>query len=148
MFPDEGLDKILSIFPKNGTNLASLYIGLFTSQTETTVPDRDATGGAAPSGFTEATGTAYARQEIAAASWGANADNGDGRRSAAAQVTFPTVGAAGWGTVNGFFIASNALSEAGDTLIYFANFDDVTAVTLNENDVIKVTPRIQINGIP
>lgn len=144
-FFDEGLDKILGIFPKNGTNLATLYIGLFTSQTASTVPARTATGGAAPSGITEATGTSYARQAIAAASWGAAATNGSGRKISAGQVTFPAAGAGGWGTANGFFIASLSASGAGDTLIFAANFDDTTAVTLNATDVIKITPSMQFD---
>lgn len=146
IFPDEGLDYILAIFPKNGSNIATLYIGLFTSQTASTVPTRDATGGATPSGWTEASGTSYARQSIAAASWGANADNGNGRKTTAGQVTFPAAGAGGWGTCNGFFIATAASSQAGDTIIYFANFDDTTAITVNENDVVKITPAMQFDG--
>ena len=146
IFVDEGLDKILGIFPKNGTNVATLYIGLFTSQTPTTVPARTAAGGAVPAGWTEATGTSYARQSIAAASWGSASTNGSGRKISAGQVTMPTVGAGGWGTVNGFFIATNSASGAGDTIIYFANFDDATAVTLNAGDVIKVTPSMQFDG--
>ena len=124
-----------------------MYIGLFSSQTASTVPARSATGGSSPSGWTEVTGTDYARQSIAAASWGANATNGDGRRTTAAQVTFPAAGSGGWDTANGFFIASHSASGAGDTIFYFANFDDTTAVTLSETDVIKVTPRIQKNGV-
>jgi hypothetical protein len=146
IFVDEGLDKIMSIFPKNGSNLASLYIGLFTSQSPTTVPARTAVGGATPSGWTEAAGVAYARQAIAAASWGAQVTNGNGRKSTAGQITFPTVGAGGWGTANGFFIATLVSSQAGDTIIYFANFDDLTAVTLNVGDSIKITPSMQMDG--
>jgi hypothetical protein len=123
-----------------------MYIGLFTSQTASTVPARSATGGGVPSGFTEATGTGYARQSIAASAWGAPTTSGSGRKTTAGQVTFPTVGAGGWGTVNGFFIATHAVSEAGDKLIFFANFDDLTANTLNENDVQKVTPAMLFNG--
>jgi hypothetical protein len=146
IFVDEGLDKIMSIFPKNGSNLASLYIGLFTSQSPTTVPARTAVGGATPSGWTEAAGVAYARQAIAAASWGAQVTNGNGRKSTAGQVTFPTVGAGGWGTVNGFFIATLVSSQINDAIIYFANFDDLTAVTLNVGDSIKITPSMQMDG--
>jgi len=146
IFVDEGLDKIMSIFPKNGSNLASLYIGLFTSQSPTTVPARTAVGGATPSGWTEAAGVAYARQAIAAASWGAQVTNGNGRKSTAGQVTFPTVGAGGWGTVNGFFIATLVSSQINDAIIYFANFDDLTAVTLNVGDSIKITPAMQMEG--
>ena len=81
IFTDEGLDKILGIVPKNGTNVSSLYIGLFTSQTASTVPARTAVGGAAPSGWTEATGTSYARQAIAAGLVGLLRNPGRGRGS-------------------------------------------------------------------
>jgi hypothetical protein len=93
IFTDEGIDTIMGVMPKNGTNFATLYCGLFTSQSATTVPARTATGGASPSGWTEAAYTSYARQSIAAASWGAQATNGSGRKTTAGQVTFPTVGA-------------------------------------------------------
>ncbi len=146
IFTDEGLDKILSIVPKNGTNLASLYIGLFTSQTASTVPARTAVGGAVPSGWVEATGTSYARQAIAAASWGAASTNGSGRKITAGQVTFPTVGAGGWGTVNGFFLATASASGAADVTIFFANFDDTTARALSASDVLKITPSMQFDG--
>ena len=146
IFVDEGIDKIMGIFPKNGTNIATLYIGLFTSQTASTVPARTATGGAVPAGWTEATGTDYARQSIASTSWGAASTNGNGRKITAGEVTFPTVGAGGWGTATGFFIATNSASGAGDVIIYFANFDDTTANTLNAGDVQKVTPSMQFDG--
>lgn len=149
IFPDEGLDWILGIIPKGNSNAApaqTLYIGLFTSQTASTVAASTATGGASPSGWTEATGTSYARQSIAAGSWGAAAAGTGGRKSTAGQVTFPTVGSGAWGTVNGFFIATNSASGAGDKVIYFANFDDVTAIVTAQNDVIKVTPVFQFNS--
>ena len=58
-----------------------------------------------------------------------------GRQQTYPQVTFPTVGATG-ATINGFYITNN-----GHTIcIGQANFDDVTAVVLATNDVIKVTP--------
>lgn len=144
IFPDEGLDHILAIFPSNGAGDATLYIGLFTSQTASTVPARTAQN-VGPVGWTEATGTDYARQSIAAASWGLLATNGNGRRLTAAQVTFPTVGAGGWGTVNGFFIASTVDQSSG-VIIYFANFDDGNAKALVAGAVEKVTPSIQFDG--
>lgn len=139
-FTDEGIDKIMGIVPKNGTNVASLYIGLFTGLTGSTVPARTATGGASPAGWTEVTGTSYARQQILAASWGAQSTDGNGRKSTAGQVTFPTAGAGGWTRADGFFLATNSASGAGDVTIFFANFDDTTSVTLASGDVIKVTP--------
>ena len=53
-------------------------------------------------------------------------------------MTFATATAV-WGTVNGFIVASGATGGAG-TVWYGANFDDTTAVAVNTNDVIKVTP--------
>lgn len=145
IFVDEGIDKILGIIPKNGTNLASVYIGLFTGLTGSTVPARTATGGASPAGWTEVTGTSYARQQILAASWGAASTNGNGRKITAGQVTFPTAGGA-WTRADGFFLATNSASGAGDVLLYFANFDDGVSVTLATGDVIKVTPSWQLDG--
>jgi hypothetical protein len=142
IFPDEGLDLLMGIVPKNGTNLSNLYIGLFTSQTPTTTPTRTMVL-ATQTGMTEAVGTAYARQAIAAASWGAPSTNGNGRKITAGQVTFPAVGAGGWGTVNGFFIA-NALTNG--ICVFVANFDDGNAVALLQNDVIKITPSMQMDG--
>lgn len=144
VFPDEGLDYILGVIPKAGSTPATLYIGFFTSQTASTVPAGTAVL-ATGTGVTEATGTAYARQSIASASWGAIAAGGGGRRTTAGQVTFPTVGAGGWGTLNGFFIATTAGAGTG-IAVYYANFDDLTAIPSAVNDVIKVTPSWTATG--
>lgn len=89
---------------------------------------------------TEAAFTNYARQALAAATWGAPAAGAVGRKVTYPQVTFPTVGATG-ATVNGFFVAD--ASSAGK-VIYMANFDDTTARTLATGDVIKVTPALEL----
>jgi len=147
IFVDEGIDKIHGIFPKNDTNLASLYLGLFTSQTPSTVPARGATGGAVPAGWAEAAGVGYARQEVTAASWGVPSTNGNGRKITASQVTFATVGVGiNWGTVNGFFLATASASGASDVIIYFANFDAGVARALTEGVTEKVTPSMQFDG--
>lgn len=146
IFVDEGLDLLLGIFPKNGANLATTYIGMFTSQTGSTVPNRDATGGATPTGWTETTFPNYARQAIPAASWGPEATVGNGREVTAAQITFPTIGAGASETINGFFLATNVSSGAGDTIIYFANFDDLSPIVTSENGIIRITPRIRKDG--
>lgn len=143
IFPNEGLDAIMAIFPKNGANLSSLYMGFFTSQTASTAPGATAVLATA-TGVTEATGTAYARQQILAASWGAQAAGSpDGRKSTAGVVTFPAVGAGGWGTINGFFLAS-ALTLG--IAIAYANFDDVTAIVSAAGDVITVTPYLNFGA--
>ena len=78
------------------------------------------------------------RHQLCYGVWGTVGTTQSGRGSAAAQVTFSTATAV-WGTVNGFFVANSTTNAAG--VVYFAaNFDDTTAVTVNTNDVIKVTP--------
>lgn len=140
IWPEEGLDILLEIFPRGGTNLTTTYLSLFTAFTATTV----GTGGQAADAYTEPSGGSYARQAIVSGSWGAIADvSTTGRKTTASQVTFPTA-TASWGAVNGFWLA-NQLSASGDKCIFAANFDDDTASTVNTNDVLKVTPAIQAN---
>jgi hypothetical protein len=146
-FVDEGLDYLLGIAFKAGTVDTTLYIGLFTSQTATTVPARTATGGAAPSGWTEMTASSgsYARIAIATGDWGAAATNGSGRRiSLSAAKTF--TGFVSSAAANGFFIATNSASGAGDTILYFANFDSGVARSLGTiSDTLAVTSRVQFD---
>lgn len=137
IYTDAGVQAILAVFPQNGTGYATLYLGLFTSQTETTVPAPDT-----PS-WTEASGAGYARQPVAAADWGAPEADGGGWKVTAAQVTFPTA-AGGWGRANGFFLATDA--TAG-TVIYFANFDDGQGVTIGAGDIVRVTPSMTFRTV-
>lgn len=146
IYPDEWLDTELGIFPKGGAIIPTVYMGLFTSQSASTVPSRSATGGAIPNGWTEAAGVNYQRIAIASTAWGPNTTNGNGRRTTAPKQTWPTAGAGGWGTVNGFFLATRPSSQAGDIIIYFANFDDGLSETVNANTTFEVTPSIQKNG--
>ncbi len=148
IFPDEGLDYLLNIAVGGGTPDTTLFLGLFTSQTPSTVPARTATGGAAPSGWTEmaASSGTYARQAVATSDWGAPATNGNGRRRtlSAPEVFSGFIGAA---AANGFFLATNPQSEAGDTILYFANFDSLTARTFAALlDELNLTARIQFDG--
>lgn len=138
IFPDEGLDIVLGQFPKDTLRLATTYLCLFTSQTASTV----ITSAQTLTNITETSYTSYARQSLAAATWGAAAAGTGGRKTTYSQITFPTVGASG-ATINGFFIgdATPPVKAIGQ-----ANFDDLAAVPLNANDVIKVTPTIQYNN--
>lgn len=140
MLPDEGLDIWLGQFPKNDTRITTTYLCLFTSHTASTVITHAQT----MADITEATFTNYARQALATATWGTLAERPTnlGRQSTYPQVTFPTVGASG-NTINGFFI-SDILSTTGDKCVAMANFDDVTAVVLATNDIIKVTPTLAL----
>jgi hypothetical protein len=141
IFPDTGLDIVLGQFPKDATRLTTTYLGLFTSQTASTVITHAQTG----TNVTETAYTSYARQALATATWGAQAEYQTtlGRITTYPQVTFPTVGATG-ATINGFFILSTNAAPGAANLIAQANFDDVTAVVLATNDVIKVTPSVAL----
>jgi hypothetical protein len=135
IFPNEGLTLIYAGFPKGGTGPANTWLGLFTAFTASTV----GTSAAVVASWNEVSVSgAYVRQTISSASWGTAATTQSGWGSGAAQVTFATATAV-WGTVNGFLIGNNATAATGQN--YFgANFDDTTAVVVNTNDVIKVTP--------
>ena len=139
IFPEEGLDIILGQFPKDTTRLSTTYLCLFTNFTASTVM----TAAQTMADVTEAAFTNYARQALAAATWGAQADEGTtGRSTTYSQVSFPASGSSE--TINGFFI-SDILSTTGDKVVCMANFDDTTAASLTSGDVIKVTPKIQLN---
>lgn len=146
--PDEGLDYMLGVVFKGQTVDTSLYIGLFTSQTPTTCPARSATGGASPSGWTEmaASSGTYARVAIATGDWGAASTNGNGRKiatTAAKQFT----GFVGNAPANGYFIATHASPQAGDTILQFCNFDSGVARTYaTTGDIGNVTPGHQMDG--
>jgi hypothetical protein len=139
LFSDEGIDWLLSLAPRGtGTIPSTLYLGFFTSQTASTVPAGTAVLSTS-TGVTEATGTAYVRQAIANTSWAGivASTSPTGRKTTAAQVVFPAVGAGAWGTLNGFFIATAATAGIG---IFYANFDDTTAIVTAVNDIVKITP--------
>jgi hypothetical protein len=147
ILPDEGLDYILAIFPKNGTNIATTYLGLFTSQTASTVPASTMVL-ATPTGITEAGYTGYARQSIAAASWGTTGAktiwSQTTRGTTAGQVSFPAATATYSTAINGFFLAT--ASTAG-VCLFASNFDDTTAVaTMAIGDIIRVTPTFGLGG--
>lgn len=147
IIPDEGLDYKLGVLYKGATQDTTLYLGLFTSQTATTVPSRTATGGATPSGWTEMTASSgtYARIAIATGDWGTPSTNGNGRKiSLSAAKTF--TGFVSAAAANGYFIATASASGAGDTVLAFANFDSGTARSLaTTSDQLQVTPSMQFD---
>lgn len=143
IFPDEGLDYLLGITPKNGSNLATTYLLLCTGATASTVPAANAVlstyTGVAEAGF-----TSYARQSIAAASWGAVGAKTIWTQSArgvtAAQVSFPAAGAA-YGTAINFFGLCDVSGHGSEKGLFYSNFDDSTGIaSLALGDVVKVTP--------
>lgn len=150
IIPDEGLDYIIGIFPKNGSNIATTYLGLFTGGTASTVPSAAATLAAMTGTFAEAGYTGYARQSVAAASWGATGAKTiwtqSARGTTAGQVSFPAATATYSTAINGFFLCTVASGTAGVSL-FWSNFDDTTAVaTMAIGDIIRVTPTFGLLG--
>jgi hypothetical protein len=153
MFPNEGRDFMLAIFPKNGTNAANLYLFLFKGGTASTVPAETATIGAMGGTFAEVTTTdypGYARVTIPAADWGSAASETihtvATRAVTAAQKSFAaaTSAATPSAAINGFGIAS--ASTAG-VAVYYSNFDDETGISsLAIGDIIRVTPKLGLGG--
>lgn len=145
-FTDEGLDYCLGVVFDALAQDTTLHVGLFTSQTASTVPARTTTGGAVPSGFTEmvASSGTYARVAISAGAWGSPSTVGSGRKISAPQATF--TGFVGAAAANGFFIATNAASGAGDIILCFANFDSAVARTFATiADQLLLTPSVQFD---
>jgi hypothetical protein len=144
IFPDEGLDHILNKVPRATTAIqTTYYLGLFTGSTATTVPARGETLAAPSAAVGEPSGGAYARAAVANTDWGAIATSGAGRRTTSAQKSFAASTGA-WGTINGFFLAS---ALTGGVAIFFANFDDLTAINVNAAGfTVQVTPFFHIDG--
>jgi hypothetical protein len=146
-FTIEGLDYMLGIFPKNGTNLATSYCGLWTGPgTASTIGTSVSATLASYTNLTEVPigNWSYARQSIAGASWGsAGAGSGaaaGGRQCTAGQVTFPAATAASATPINGFFLCDLS-THGSEKSIFVANFDDTTAIaSLAIGDIVKVTP--------
>lgn len=149
IFPNEGLDYLLSMVPKNGTTPANLYLGLFTGASASTVPAASAVL-STYTGVAEAAYTNYARVTIAAADWGAvgakTAWSQSGRGTTAAQKSFPPATASYATQINGFFIAT-ASGHGSEIALYYSNFDDETGVaSLAIGDILKVTPTFALLG--
>lgn len=140
IFPDEGLDYLLGVVPKAGTTPANLYMMLFTSQTASTCPGSTAVL-ASYTGVTELTigSNGYNRITCASGTWGAAGSGGGGRQVSGSQQTF-TCSTSAWSAVNGFGFAT-AAAHGSEIGVYYTNFDDTTAVTLQVGDTLKITPR-------
>jgi hypothetical protein len=145
---------MIEVIPRSNTGAfpvpTTMYMGLFSSQTASTVPSADATltgavgapytNGTSPVVELTSTGT-YARAVIGAnaaalqASWPTPVISGSGMRStmSAPGISFAESTGAYSGTVNGFFVTNAAASTAQNTgkAFFYSNFSDTTAVTVN-----------------
>jgi hypothetical protein len=157
IFPDAGLDYLLTLFPKNTVTVpTTLYLALFKGGSATTVPTSAATLAAMTGTFAEVTTTdypGYARVAVAAADWGAPAADADiwgvaARAVTSAQKSFAAASSAATPTlpINGFFICTVPTGTSG-VPVYFSNFDDTTGISsLAIGDIVRVTPQLGFAG--
>lgn len=147
-FPFEGLDVVINTtVRKTGTTMPDPgYLGLFTSQTASTVPAQTAVLSTA-TGVTEATGGGYARAAIPGSTWPAAATfNTTGRRSSVVSpgISFAeSTGAYSVTNVNGFFLAT---ALTGGTAVFYANFDSLAAIVVNQAGfTVRIPPYIEFD---
>jgi hypothetical protein len=129
--PDEWLDYLLTREPKgdtvNAPVILTFYVGLFTSQTTTTVPNKSVTLGVTPSGVTEVPfANGYARQAILNTSWGIIATSGAARVVTVGPVSYPeSTGPWALGApINGFFLCTRPGNTFDNRGFFYKNFDD------------------------
>jgi hypothetical protein len=144
----QGLDLILTYFPKGTAGATTTHLALFTALAATTGETGSSLGdtpdAVVRTGITEPDFGSYARQPIVGSSgWATPVAGTSGRKVIGSQVTWP---------------AATTPNSAADTLGFWladtittgnvyglANFDDGTAVRINIGDIMKVTPTFQFN---
>lgn len=170
IFPNESLTHQIEAFVRANTGsfpiFTAQYLGLFSSQTASTVPSADATlTGSASSPYTTGTSPVveltsaggYARATVGAnaaalqTAWPAPVVNGSGMRSTIASpgISFAESTGAYSGAANGFFLATAAASTAQNTgkALFYANFSDTTAINVNAAGyTVRIAPFWHIDG--
>ena len=141
-FTQEGLEYIMTQFPRvTAVQASNLWMTLFftsaSTATASVVPASTATASGI-TGWVEA--SPLTRVVVAASNWAAPTASGGGVRSAGAQVTFAAFATAPASAIAGFAITTASVTQTGDKVLFFSNFDDRTLITAGASDQIKVTP--------
>lgn len=124
---DEGENRILDILFGATAVDGTLYLGLYTDETEPAE-----TAGLAD--LTEVSGDDYARKSLSRGSWDVTAD-----LASYAQQTFEAGGE--WGDVTGYFIGTS--SDNTGKLLFVEHFTNGPYPIYNDGDQIKVTPKVR-----
>lgn len=138
IWPQEGLDSLLSIVPRSSQPPSYLWLGLFVSQSATTVM---AAGDTRAGVVTEPSGFGYVRGTIPATAWGAPTVYPSGRMVIASLISLPTADGR-WGSVNGFFLSPTS-GVAQGVALFQANFDDNSQLPVATYDRVSVQPVIK-----
>ena len=141
-FTSEGLEYLFTQFPRVTAQQASnLWMTLFFTSASTVsasvVPASTATASGI-TGWVEA--SPVTRVVVAASNWAAPTASGGGMRSAGAQVTFAAFATAPASAIAGFAICTASVTQNGDKVLFFSNFNDTTLITAGASDQVKVTP--------
>jgi hypothetical protein len=149
-FSDEGLTLILNHFPRQSVALPStVFLGLFTAQSISTVPPRGQVLGSAPpvTGVVEPTDGvgAYARPAVTPNSiWGAPVVSGGGvRTTTTSPISFAESTTGGYSPTSqkGFIVVNQLAQGAGSIAYGYANFDEAVALVVDAGGfVVKITP--------
>lgn len=155
LFPDEGLDWLLGIVPKNGTNATQTFLGLYTATGGTSTPQNNAvlsaqtiTNGLGCKEVSTVQWSTYIRITVPSGSWGAQSASTvwstSGRIvTSGAACVFPAPSGAynpSPDSLAGFFLSNNSIPNQGIG-IYYSNFSDSSLIaSMAIGDVVKVTP--------
>ena len=141
-FTNEGLTYLFTQFPRvTAVQASNLWMTLFFTSSSTTtasaVPASESS--ASPiAGWVEA--SPLTRMVVAASNWAAPSASGAGMRSAGTQITFAAFATAPASAIAGFAITTASVTQNGDKVLFFSNFDDRTLITAGASDQVKVTP--------
>ncbi len=125
---DEGESRILNILLGETAVDATLYLGLYTDETEPAE-----TAGLAD--LTEVSGTGYERKALTRGSGWTVTDD----LASYAQQIFTAGGE--WGAVSGYFIGTS--TDDSGKLLFVEHFTNGPYPIYNDGDQVKVTPKIR-----
>lgn len=170
IFPKEGLDYSLNVFPRGTQAVPSnLYVGLFTTSWNTILgyglTNINVTLNTGTYIVNElASSTGYTARFTVPSSWwnapqsgtvtiGSNTINVEQTTTAGSgSITFTNGSGSTWSNVYGIFVATSATvgqaSGAGTTVIWYAPFSDLNPVSLANGDALTVTPTWQAAPYP
>lgn len=139
-YTNNGLDLLYNSTFRQGSQISVWYLGLFISQTPTTVPASTASGSG--NGWTEVTASSgtYTRASVAASDISAPGDVGGSARGS----TWPAKTFTGFtnnpaSPINGFGVFTGSVASTASP-VFFANFDSGASRNLaTVSDTLQVT---------
>ena len=172
IFPQEGLNQILNVYPRGTVAPSGTYIGLFTTPWSTISGymanmNTYVTLNSGTYSVAEVSGTGgggYARQLVASGAWNAPVNSSiviaantiSGQQVTTSSGFLFTCTSGTWSAVNGIFIStwstlngsSNPAAAYPNVVLWYAPFSDANSVTIASGDSLQVTPTWQTVSFP